>query len=31
MKKILFIAFLFVSAFANAQKDITTFLGIPVD
>ena len=31
MKKILFIVFLFVSLIANAQKDVTKFLGIPVD
>lgn len=31
MKKILLLTFLFVSVFANAQKDVTTFLGIPVD
>lgn len=31
MKKILLLAFLFVSLFASAQKDVTTFLGIPVD
>ena len=31
MKKLLIIAMLFMSTMANAQKEVTKFLGIPVD
>ena len=31
MKKIIIVMLLFVSMVANAQKDVTKFLGIPVD
>ena len=31
MKKIIIVMLLFVSLVANAQKDVTKFLGIPVD
>ena len=31
MKKLLIIAMLFISTMANAQKEVTKFLGIPVD
>ena len=31
MKKVILLVLLFISIFANAQKDVTTFLGIPVD
>ena len=31
MKKAVFMILLLVSVFANAQKDVTKFLGIPVD
>ena len=31
MRKIFLVLLLLVSVFANAQKDVTKFLGIPVD